>query len=162
MIRYGPNRLLTIDPADFQSLCQSPSKFHSVDQSFTDVYGYGKPFRKAQSYATMVPWAGGETTTTAINKQLHKSLRHDFTSGLSASSLKQYEPAVMRNLGVYFQKMLEGSRVNYGWSQAKDMNLWSMEPVAQNLRVLIDGKAKINAYPSTLWPTSVLARGSDS
>ena len=98
----------------------------------------------------MVPWAGGETSATAIDKSLHKNLRRDFKSGLSASSLKQFEPAVIKNLDVYFQKILEGPRVSDGWSQAKDMNSWSMEPVAPVLRTFIDSKAKIYGYPSTL------------
>ena len=92
-----------------------------------DIYGHGKPFRKAQSYATMVPWEGGWTSATCIDKTMHKSLRHTVVSGMSASSLKQFEPSILKNIAIYFSQLLEGPHLEDGWSQARDMNLWSMK-----------------------------------
>ena len=90
-----------------------------------DIYGHGKPFRKSQSYATMVPWEGGWTSATCIDKTMHRSLRHTVVSGMSASSLKRFEPSILKNVAVYFHELLEGPRSEEGWSQARDMNSWS-------------------------------------
>ncbi len=92
---------------------------------FPDIYGFGKPFRKARSYKTMIPWKGGETAATAVDKTLHKGLRQIVVSGLSPSTLKQFEPAVLKGLEIYFQRLLEGPPSNEGWSQARNMRVWS-------------------------------------
>lgn len=78
----------------------------------------------------MVPWEGGWTTATCIDKTLHRSLRHTVVAGISTSSLKQFEPSILENVDIYFQKLLEGPRLDGGWSQARDMNLWSMKSPA--------------------------------
>ena len=102
-------------------------KTSSANLIAEDIYGHGKPFRKAQSYATMVPWEGGWTSATCIDKTMHKSLRHTVVSGMSASSLKLFEPSILKNVAIYFHELLEGPRFEEGWSQARDMNLWSMK-----------------------------------
>ena len=116
-------------PRKIIRVCQSHFLNEKVDAKliFKDVYGSGKPFRKAQSYATMVPWEGGWTTATCIDKTMHRSLRHIVVSGISASSLKEFEPSILKNVGIYLNKVLQGPRSEGGWSQARDMNLWSME-----------------------------------
>ena len=103
-----------------------PIKASSANLIAEDIYGHGKPFRKAQSYATMVPWEGGWTSATCIDKTMHRSLRHTVVSGMSASSLKLFEPSILKNVAIYFHELLEGPRFEEGWSQARDMNLWSM------------------------------------
>lgn len=92
----------------------------------SDIYGYGKPFKKAKSYATMVPWEGGWSTATSIDKHLHRNLRGTVTSGFSTASYKQFEFVVFKNLDIYFQKLLEGPRDADGWAEPKDVNWWSM------------------------------------
>ena len=111
-------------------IANNPIRICNANPASEDIYGYGKPFRKAQSYATMVPWEGGWTTATCIDKTLHRSLRHTVVAGISTSSLKQFEPSILENVDIYFQKLLEGPRLDGGWSQARDMNLWSMKSPA--------------------------------
>ena len=77
----------------------------------------------------MVPWKGGETSATSIDKSIHRSLRHTLVSGMSNAALKQFEPAIHSNLDIYLQKLLEHRAPDGKWSQAEDMISWSIVSV---------------------------------
>lgn len=72
----------------------------------------------------MVPIPDGWSCMTSIDKELHHNLRKVFRSGLGANFLARYEPAIVRNLGVYFGE-LQRHRDADGWSSAADMRKWS-------------------------------------
>ena len=80
----------------------------------------------------MVPWEGGWTTVTSIDKTMHRNLRHTTVSGLSAPSLKQFEPSILKTVGIYLDQLLEGPHFDGGWSQVRDMNLWSMRKLRRH------------------------------
>lgn len=90
----------------------------------TAIYGHGKPFRKSKGYATMIPIPDAWSTMTSIDKGLHHKLRRVFRSGVTTDFLAQYEPAVLRNLIVYFSQLTEAKDAE-GWSAAGDMRKWS-------------------------------------
>ena len=73
----------------------------------------------------MIPWEGGETSATSIDKSIHRSLRHTLVSGMSNAALKQFEPAIHANLDIYFEKLLERRTPLEDWSQAENMISWS-------------------------------------
>lgn len=107
LIRYGPNQVLSLYPSDMAG-----------------IYSHGKPFRKSKGYATMVPIPDGWSTMTSIDKTLHHNLRRVFRSGVSAESLARHEPAILRNLAVYFSQLTK-TKDREGWSAAADMRKWS-------------------------------------
>jgi hypothetical protein len=129
VIRYGPNRLLTLRPPDVNSrlIYTSPQPQPETNVSLA-IYGYGPTFRKAQSYAAMIPWKDGWSSATSIDKNLHRALRSTMLLGFSPASLKKFEPAILKNLETYFSKLLHGRPENGGWALAKDMNKWSIRP----------------------------------
>ena len=81
----------------------------------------------------MVPWEGGETSATSIDKSIHRSLRHTLVSGMSHAALKQFEPAIHSNLDIYFRKLTERKAPDGNWSQAEDMISWSIVSVSTDL-----------------------------
>jgi hypothetical protein len=107
LIRYGPNQVLSLHPPDMAA-----------------IYGHGKPFRKSKGYATMIPIPDGWSTMTSIDKTLHHNLRRVFRSGVTAESLARYEPALLRNLEIYFEQLTK-SKDSQGWSAAGNMRKWS-------------------------------------
>ena len=88
------------------------------------IYGHGKPFRKSCGYETMIPIPDGWSTMTSIDKTLHHNLRRVFRLGVSAEALALYEPAVLRNLKIYFSQLTK-SKDAEGWSSPSDMRAWS-------------------------------------
>lgn len=68
----------------------------------------------------MVPIPDGWSTMTSIDKELHHNLRRVFRSGVTAESLARYEPAVLRNLEVYFSELAKAKEID-GWSVPADM-----------------------------------------
>ena len=91
----------------------------------TAIYAHGKPFRKSKGYGTMLPLPGGWSTMTSIDKNLHHNLRRVFRSGVTAENLARYEPAILRNLTVYFSQLTK-AKDGEGWSTVADMREWSM------------------------------------
>ncbi|EQL03528.1 benzoate 4-monooxygenase cytochrome P450 [Ophiocordyceps sinensis CO18] len=89
------------------------------------IYGHGAPFRKSRGYETMIPTPDGWSTMTSIDKTLHRRLRRVFRSGLGADFLARHEPAVVRNLRVYFGE-LQRDRDAQGWGAAADMRKWNL------------------------------------
>jgi hypothetical protein len=88
------------------------------------VYGYGQPFRKASGYSTLVYIPDGWTSTTCIDKTLHRNLRRVIRNGLSNDLLALHEPAILRNIEVYFSELTE-VKDSEGWSLPSDMRAWS-------------------------------------
>lgn len=88
------------------------------------IYGHGAPFRKSKGYQTMLPMPDGWSTMTSIDKTLHRNLRRVFRSGMAVDVLARHEPAVVRNLEIYFGELLR-DRDAQGWSAAADMRIWS-------------------------------------
>ncbi|ROW11831.1 hypothetical protein VPNG_04908 [Cytospora leucostoma] len=89
------------------------------------IYGHGKPFRKSKGYETMIPIPDGWSTMTSIDKTLHHNLRRVFRLGVGAEALATFEPAVIRNLKVYFSqltKVIDGE----GWSPSANMRKWNL------------------------------------
>jgi hypothetical protein len=62
---------------------------------------------------------------TSIDKTLHHNLRRVFRSGVGADALAQYEPAILRNLTIYFSEITKARQPD-GWTTAADMRKWSM------------------------------------
>ncbi|TGJ81757.1 hypothetical protein E0Z10_g7012 [Xylaria hypoxylon] len=89
------------------------------------IYGHGKPFRKSKGYKTMIPIPDGWSTMTSIDKDLHRNLRRVFRSGVSAECLAQHEPAILRNLRIYFSQLLQTTYPE-AWSHASDMRKWNL------------------------------------
>ncbi|KAI1357426.1 benzoate 4-monooxygenase cytochrome P450 [Xylaria arbuscula] len=108
VIRYGPNQILTLNHADMIS-----------------IYGHGKPFRKSKGYKTMIPIPDGWSTMTSIDKDLHRNLRRVFRSGVSSECLARHEPAILRNLKVYFSQLIRNID-SAGWSEGSDMRKWNL------------------------------------
>jgi hypothetical protein len=107
LIRYAPDQILSLHPSDMSA-----------------IYGHGKPFRKSKGYATMIPIPDGWSAMTSIDKTLHHNLRRVFRSGVTTDFLAQYEPAILRNLNVYFSELTKVKDAQ-GWSTANDMRKWS-------------------------------------
>lgn len=82
----------------------------------------------------MVPWEGGETSATSIDKSIHRSLRHTLVSGMSVASLKQFEPAILENLDIYFRGITATLTSGKEWSRAENMISWSMKVPIAHLR----------------------------
>lgn len=61
---------------------------------------------------------------TSIDKTLHQNLRRTFRSGVGAESLAQFEPAILRNLAIYFSQINRDTD-SHGWSTPCDMRKWS-------------------------------------
>lgn len=72
----------------------------------------------------MIPMLDGWSTMTSIDKALHHNLRRTFRSGVGAKSLALFEPAILRNLKIYFSELTRKRDAN-GWSSASDMRAWS-------------------------------------
>lgn len=72
----------------------------------------------------MIPIPDGWSTMTSIDKGLHHNLRRVFRSGVTAEYLARFEPAVLRNLEVYFSELGKTNDPD-GWSMAADMRRWS-------------------------------------
>ena len=72
----------------------------------------------------MIPIPDGWSTMTSIDKTLHHNLRRVFRSGVTADCLAAYEPAILRNLDVYFSE-INKVQDSKGWSTAADMRAWS-------------------------------------
>ncbi|KAI5917751.1 benzoate 4-monooxygenase cytochrome P450 [Camillea tinctor] len=89
------------------------------------IYGHGKPFKKAKGYGTMIPIPDGWSTMTSTDKTLHHNLRRVFRSGVTTESLSQYEPAILRNLEIYFSQLTKPT-CSDGWSTAADMRKWNL------------------------------------
>ena len=89
--------------------------------AFQALYGYDSRFLKSPSYSTMVPWEGGWSTATVLDRDLHKILRKTVLSGLQPAKLKQFEEGIMRNLQVYMDKLSQAARQIDGWSEPQDM-----------------------------------------
>ena len=92
---------------------------------FTEIYGFGKPFRKSKSYGTMVPWPGGWSSATALDKNLHRDLRRNISSGFSHENLKRFEPAVIENLEIYVKKLTQWPCSVDGWGPPVEVHSWS-------------------------------------
>lgn len=60
----------------------------------------------------------------SIDKTLHRNLRRVVRSGLGADFLSRFEPAILRNLRVYFGELRKGEDPD-GWSPAANMRKWS-------------------------------------
>ncbi|KAI2601768.1 benzoate 4-monooxygenase cytochrome P450 [Hypoxylon sp. NC1633] len=108
VIRYSPNQILTLYPDDMAT-----------------IYGHSAPFRKSKGYETMIPLADGWSAMTSIDKSLHHRLRKVFKIGVTSESLARYEPAITRNLEVYFDE-IQKERDAEGWSVARDMREWNL------------------------------------
>ncbi|KAM4065027.1 cytochrome p450 [Hirsutella rhossiliensis] len=108
LIRYAPNQVLSLHPPDMAA-----------------IYGHGAPFRKAKGYKTMIPIPDGWSTMTSIDKTLHHNLRRVFRSGVGADYLARFEPAILRNLKVYFGQLQREMDAD-GWSAAADMRKWNL------------------------------------
>ena len=81
----------------------------------------------------MIPIPDGWSTMTSIDKKLHHNLRRVFRSGVGADSLALYEPAIVRNLEVYFSQ-LTAAKDSEGWSASGNMRKWSgSRPVLLNM-----------------------------
>ena len=91
----------------------------------TEIYGYSKPFKKSRSYEVMIPWPEGWSSATARDKDLHRDLRRNISSGFSNANLIKFEPAVIRNLDIYFRKVITDVEVEDGWTAPRDMHSWS-------------------------------------
>jgi cytochrome P450 len=86
----------------------------------------------------MIPWEDGWSSATSIDKDLHKVLRRTVSSGFNSDSLKQFEPAILKNFNAYFTKILEDSRyAEDGWSALQEMNHWSMHNLERFPKVLL-------------------------
>ena len=72
----------------------------------------------------MIPIPDGWSTMTSIDKTLHHNLRRTFRSGVGAESLAMFEPAILRNLAVYFSELTKVKDA-HGWSSISDMRIWS-------------------------------------
>ncbi|OTA88155.1 hypothetical protein M434DRAFT_374900, partial [Hypoxylon sp. CO27-5] len=107
VIRYAPNQVLTLDVR------------------VQAIYGHGSPFRKSKGYETMIPFPDGWSTMTSIDKSLHHNLRRVFRSGIGTESLARYEPAITRNLKIYFNE-LQKEQSPEGWSAPSDMREWNL------------------------------------
>ena len=123
MIRYGPNRILTLCPSDMNCRWSPISKYAASDGEQA-IYGHGQPFRKSRGYETMIPMPDGWSTMTSVDKTLHHNLRRTFRSGVGAKSLALFEPAILRNLEIYFSELTRKKDAK-GWSSASDMRAWS-------------------------------------
>ncbi|KAF2726593.1 benzoate 4-monooxygenase cytochrome P450 [Polyplosphaeria fusca] len=73
----------------------------------------------------MIPIPNGWSTMTSIDKKLHHNLRRVFRSGVGADSLALYEPAIVRNLEVYFSQ-LTAAKDSEGWSASGNMRKWNL------------------------------------
>ncbi|KAF2794311.1 benzoate 4-monooxygenase cytochrome P450 [Melanomma pulvis-pyrius CBS 109.77] len=73
----------------------------------------------------MIPIPDGWSTMTSIDKTLHHNLRRVFRSGVTAECLTRYEPAILRNLEVYFSELTKVKDAE-GWSAAADMRSWNL------------------------------------
>ena len=107
MICYAPNQLLSLDPRDL-----------------TTIYGHGNAFRKSKGYETMIPIDDGWSAMTSIDKSLHRNLRKVFRAGVTTEYLSRFEPAILRNLEVYFSQLMKVVDKE-GWCAAGDMRRWS-------------------------------------
>jgi hypothetical protein len=107
LIRYAPNQVLSLHMPDMSAL-----------------YGHGSSFRKSKGYETMIPIPDGWSAMTSIDKSLHRNLRKVFRSGVTVEFLTKFEPAILRNMGVYFSQLMKDVD-GEGWSMAKDMRRWS-------------------------------------
>ena len=72
----------------------------------------------------MIPIPDGWSTMTSIDKTLHHTLRRTFRSGLTSEYLARYEPAILRNLEVYFAELTR-IKDGEGWTAPADMRAWS-------------------------------------
>ena len=61
---------------------------------------------------------------TSIDKDLHRKLRRVFRYGVTAESLARYEPAILRNLEIYFSELTK-TKDRQGWSAEGNMRQWS-------------------------------------
>lgn len=73
----------------------------------------------------MIPIPDGWSTMTSIDKTLHHNLRRVFRLGASTASIARFEPAILRNLKVYFSQLTDVTNME-GWSHPADMRKWSM------------------------------------
>ncbi|KUI60902.1 Isotrichodermin C-15 hydroxylase [Cytospora mali] len=73
----------------------------------------------------MVPIPDGWSTMTSIDKTLHHNLRRVFRLGVGADSLARFEPAIIRNLKVYFSQLTKVVDQE-GWSPSADMRKWNL------------------------------------
>ncbi|CRG83867.1 putative cytochrome P450 4d21 [Talaromyces islandicus] len=73
----------------------------------------------------MVPWADGWSSATSIDKELHRSLRNTLLLGFNANSLKKFEPAILKQLEILMDKILQGRKDQGKWGPAMDMNSWN-------------------------------------
>lgn len=91
----------------------------------TAIYAHGKLFRMSKGYVTMLPLLDEWSTMTSIDKTLRRNLRRVFRAGVTAENLVRYEPAILRNLMVYFSQLTR-TKDDEGRSTAADMRGWSM------------------------------------
>ena len=84
----------------------------------------------------MVPWPGGWSSATAVDKSLHKDLRRNISSGFSNENLKRFEPAVIENLECYIKKLTQRSSSIDGWGPPIEIHSWSTQllPIELNFQ----------------------------
>lgn len=107
LVRYAPDRLL-IDST----------------QGLQDIYGYGKPLRKAQSYTPMVQGEDGFSTPTCIDKKMHRTMRDKLSHGLANDKVLALESRVREKID-RFVTLLVDKPTNWSqhsWSESRNVN----------------------------------------
>ena len=89
-----------------------------------DIYGFGRPVKKAQSYAPMVQGKEGFSTPTCIDKKMLSSMRDKLMRGLSPDNIQAFEPAVHNKVDKFVNLLQNGSGRSPSdkWTPTKDMN----------------------------------------
>ncbi|KAH8595992.1 cytochrome P450 [Bisporella sp. PMI_857] len=102
-VRYGPNALSV----------GSVNGYH-------DIYGYGKKFRKADSYSIHGP---GSLIGTP-DKAEHARKKRIFSQGFSDTALREHEPKVIDLVNLFSEKLLEDKVTSDGWTKPKNLSDW--------------------------------------
>ena len=73
----------------------------------------------------MIPWPGGVSSATALDRDLHRDLRRNISSGFSNDNIKKFEPAILENLEIYIRKVMHGPHSREGWGPSVESHSWS-------------------------------------
>jgi cytochrome P450 len=104
-VRYAPNRLNVNTATGLKSkmiICNTPIPYSNNQ---LDIYSQGKNFTKSKNYSAMVHQA--LNTLTVRDKKDHGRRRRVISQGLSDSTLRNFEPAMLEIINRFCDRLLE-------------------------------------------------------
>ena len=106
-VRYAPDRLL-IDST----------------RGLRDIYGYGKPVCKAQSYAPMVQGEDGFSTPTCIDKKMHRTMRDKLSRELANNRVLALESKIHEKTDKFVALLVDKPKnwFQHSWSEPRNVN----------------------------------------